>query len=180
MRHFIFIPLEWMVTVVLGNFRLSFTATDCISQGPLAENRIHSSWFKQREIYYRVLNGVWNLLERWRKELQVEFLGVTCRASLQSRPPGEHLPFVQSWDCPPNRECFRTMLPLHGRRKTRHFDLPQEDQPIPRMMLAGRNSKDTAPTFQILAFQNFASHISLSFIWLTAPRPHSCKGFWEM
>ena len=135
MRHFIFIPLEWMVTVVLGNFRLSFTATDCISQGPLAENRIHSSWFKQREIYYRVLNGIWHLLERWRKELQVEFLGVTCRAWLQSRPPGEHLPFVQSWDCPPNRECFRTMLPL-----TRQ----EENQTLWSATGRSANSKDDA------------------------------------
>lgn len=51
-------------TVVLEKSKLSFTITDCISQGSLAENRIHSSWVKQREIYYRVLNGLQNLLER--------------------------------------------------------------------------------------------------------------------
>lgn len=50
--------------VVLGNSKLSFVITVCISQGSLAENRIHSSWFKQRKIYYRVLNGLQNLLGR--------------------------------------------------------------------------------------------------------------------
>jgi hypothetical protein len=53
-----------MVSVVLGNSKLSFAVTDSISQGSFAENRIHSSWFKQREIYYRVLNGLQNLLRR--------------------------------------------------------------------------------------------------------------------
>lgn len=84
-----FFLLELMLTVVLGNSKLSFAVTDCISQGSLAENSIHSRWFKQREIYYRVLNGLQNLLGRWRNILQVELPGVPSRASRQSRPPRE-------------------------------------------------------------------------------------------
>ena len=42
--------------------------------------------------------------------------------------------------------------------------LPQENQ-IPVMMLAGRNSRSMAPNFQIFAFQNFAFHISPNFVW---------------
>lgn len=59
-----FLPLKLMVTVVLGISKLSFAITDGINQGSLLENRIHSSWVKQRGIYYRVLNGLQNLLGR--------------------------------------------------------------------------------------------------------------------
>lgn len=169
-----------MVTVVLGNFKLSFTATDCISHSSLAENRIHSSWFKQREIYYRVLNGLWNLLERWRNKLQVELLGVTCRASLPQSHQGSTCLLCSHETTHQSGRVSEPCCCWHGRRKPGHFHVPQEDQPVPRMMLAGRNSKGMAPTFQIFAYQNFASHTLLSFVWLTAPRPHSCKGFWEM
>lgn len=48
-------------SVVLGNSRLSFAITDCISQGSLTENRVYSGWFKPMEIYYRVLNGLENV-----------------------------------------------------------------------------------------------------------------------
>ena len=79
-----------MLTVVLGNSKLSFAITDCISQGSLAENRIHSSWFKLREIYYRVLNGLQNLLGMQRNRIQIELSGVPSRASWQSRPPSNY------------------------------------------------------------------------------------------
>lgn len=171
-RHLFLSSLKLMATVWFsGNSKLSFAITDCISQGSLAENRIYSSWFKQRKIYYRVLNGLQNLLGRWRNRLEVEFSGTTSRASQKSRPPREQCRPVLSGCCLPTGGCFRTMLPLvwEGRK------VPQKTQTLPVRVPAGRSSRSMAPNLQIFAFQ-----IWLHFVWLMAPGPHSCKVVWKV
>lgn len=162
-----------MVTVVLGNFKLSFTATDCISQ---FLQRTESTLAGQH-----LLQSVKWLMEfvgRWRNKLQVELLGVTCRASLPQSLP-EYLPFVQSWNYPPSGR-FRTMLLLTWREgKPGHFHVHLRK--ISQFkMLAGRNNKGMAPTFKSSLTKTLPPTL-LSFVWLTAPR-HSiaARDSWEM
>lgn len=141
MRHLFLSSLKLMATVwFLGNSKLSFAIIDCISQGSLAENRIYSSWFKQRKIYYRVLNGLQNLLGRWRNRLEVELSGMTSRASQQSRPPREQ--------CCPVLSGYRQSLVWEGRK------MPQKTQTLPMMVSPGRSSRGTAPTYKSLPFKS--------------------------
>ena len=147
MRHLVLSSFQVNGNCGFGEFQTFFAITDCISQGSLTENsRIHSSWFKQREIYYRVLNGLQNLLGRWRNRVQVELSRVPPRHSRAGHQGSSH-----------EVACQKGSVQKHPATDMGRKEVATGTSDTCSHDVAGRNSRSMAPNFQIFAFQNFAS-----------------------